>query len=199
MVVMVRRRSTVRFRKGALIRSQIRTIEQSPGAIPGAKPPSVGAALIWRLGQRSFGDRWASSVISAATSCRGHSQCPAWLLNWSRWTGWSGSVSKSSFVGVRHGCQFARPARGIPLASGPVVTQDPEGLMQRPLPAVRATRCAADDLDVAAASCARRPAVTWPPVDDDRAWLPEVTEAAVLREAGKRRASWLFHAPYPNI
>ena len=36
----------------------------------------------------------------------------------------------------------------------------------------------------AAAGCARRPALTWPPVDDDRAWFPGMTEAAVLREAG---------------
>ena len=105
---------------------------------------------------------------------------------------WIG-VSKSGFAGVSRGCEFARSAWGIPLVSGPVVTQDPEGLMQRSLPALRATRRAAHDLQVAAAGCARRPAVTWPPVDDDRAWLPEMPEAAVLREAGKRRASWLVH------
>jgi hypothetical protein len=33
---MVRRRSTVRFRKGALVDKQIRTAEQGLGAIPGA-------------------------------------------------------------------------------------------------------------------------------------------------------------------
>jgi hypothetical protein len=71
--------------------------------------------------------------------------------------------------------------------------------MQWSLPAFRATRCAAYDLEVAAASCARRLALTWPPVDDDRAWLPEMTEAAVLGEAWKGRASWLLHGPYPNI
>ncbi len=111
---------------------------------------------------------------------------------------WIGD-SKSGFVGVSRGCQFARPARDSTLVSGPVVTQDPKGLMQRPLPALRTTRRAAHDLKVAAASCARRPAVTWPPVDDDRAWLPEMTEAAVLREAWEGRASWLLHGPYPNI
>jgi hypothetical protein len=35
--LMVRRRSTVRFRKGALVRIRIRTAEQRAGAIPGAK------------------------------------------------------------------------------------------------------------------------------------------------------------------
>lgn len=91
------------------------------------------------------------------------------------------------------------PAGFIPLVSGPVVAQDPEGLMQWFLPAFRATGCAAHDLEVAAAGCAGRPAVTCPPVDDDCAWLPGMTEAAVLREAGKRRSPWLLHGPYTNI
>jgi hypothetical protein len=34
---MVKRRSTVRFRKGALVVMKIRTIEHGLGAIPGAK------------------------------------------------------------------------------------------------------------------------------------------------------------------
>jgi len=103
------------------------------------------------------------------------------LLVWIR-------VSKSgllvSTVGVSSCC---RPG-DIPLVSGPVVTEDPKGLMQRSLPALTTTRCAAYDLEVSAASCARRPAVAWPPVDDDCAWLPEVTEATVLGEAWKCRA-----------
>jgi hypothetical protein len=45
---------------------------------------------------------------------------------------------------------------------------------------------AAYGLKVAAASCARRPALAWPPVDDHRAGLPGVSEAALLREAVKR-------------
>src|SRR6266536_778599 len=67
------------------------------------------------------------------------------------------------------------------------------------LPAFGTTGCAADDLKVAAASCARRPAFAWPPVDDHRAWLPRVPEAALLREARKRRVAWLIHEPYSNI
>ena len=109
------------------------------------------------------------------------------------------SVSKSGFVGVSRGCQFSLSAWDILLVPGPVMTQEPKRLMQRSLPALRATRCAAYDLKMAAASCTRRPALTWPPVDDDRAWLPEMTEAAVLRKAWEGRASWLLHGPYPNI
>ncbi len=95
------------------------------------------------------------------------------------------SVSKSGCVGISRGRQFALAAWDILLASGPVMTQDPKGLMQWSLPAFRATRGAAYYLEVAAASCARRPALTWPPVDDDRAWLPGMAEGAVLREAWK--------------
>ena len=43
---------------------------------------------------------------------------------------WIG-VNKSGFVGVSRACQFALSAWAIPLVSGPVVTQDPKGLMQR--------------------------------------------------------------------
>ena len=83
--------------------------------------------------------------------------------------------------------------------SGPVVAQDPEGLMPWSLPALGTTGCAAYDLKVAAASCARRPAFARPPVDDHRAGLPRVPEAALLREARKRRVAWLLHEPYSNI
>ena len=71
--------------------------------------------------------------------------------------------------------------------------------MPWPLPALGTTGCAAHDLKMAAASCARRPAFAWPPVDDHRAWLPRVPEAALLREARKRRVTWLLHVPYSNI
>jgi hypothetical protein len=83
--------------------------------------------------------------------------------------------------------------------SGPVVAQDPDGLMPWSLPALGTTGCAAYDLKVSAASCARRPAFTWPPVDDHRAGLPGVPEAALLREARKRRVACLRHVSYSNI
>jgi hypothetical protein len=83
--------------------------------------------------------------------------------------------------------------------SGPVVAQDPEGLMPWSLPALGTTGCAAYDFKVAAASCARRPAFARPPVDDHRAGLPGVPEAALLREARKRRVACLRHVPYSNI
>ncbi len=67
------------------------------------------------------------------------------------------------------------------------------------LPALGTTGCTASDLKVAAASCARRPAFAWPLVDDHRAGLPRVPEAALLREARKRRLTWLHHEPYSNI
>jgi hypothetical protein len=70
--------------------------------------------------------------------------------------------------------------------------------MPWPLPALGTTGCAAYDLDVAAASCARCPAFAWPPVDDHRAWLPGVPEAALLWEA-RKRVTWLFHELYSNI
>jgi hypothetical protein len=56
------------------------------------------------------------------------------------------SVSKFGFVGVSRGCQFSLSAWDILLVSGPVMTQDPKGLMQWSLPAFRASRCAAYDL-----------------------------------------------------
>jgi hypothetical protein len=111
---------------------------------------------------------------------------------------WIG-VSRPGLVGVSRGCQFALSPWAIPLVSGQVMAQGPKGLMQRSLPALRTTRRAADDLEVAAASCARRSAVAWPPVDDDSAWLPEVTEAAVLWETRERQSSCLLHGLYPNI
>jgi hypothetical protein len=82
---------------------------------------------------------------------------------------------------------------------GSVVAQDPEGLMQRSLPALGATGRAAYDLEVAAASCARWTAFAWPPVEDHGARLPGVAEAALLRETRKHRAPWLFHGLYSNI
>jgi hypothetical protein len=43
---MVRRRSTVRFRKGAQLKRLIRTPRKSPGAIPGAGVPRAGAGPV---------------------------------------------------------------------------------------------------------------------------------------------------------
>ncbi len=107
-------------------------------------------------------------------------------------------IDRSSTVGVGRGCQLV-PVRHVLLVPGPVVAQPPEGLMPWSLPASGTTGRVACDLEVAAASCARRPAVAWPPVDDHRAWLPRVAEAALLREARKRRAAWLLHEPHSNI
>lgn len=80
-----------------------------------------------------------------------------------------------------------------------MVAQYPEGLMLWSLPAFGTTGCAAYDLKVAAASYARRPALARPPVDDHRARLPGVPQAAPFREARKRRVTCLCHGLYSNI
>ena len=91
------------------------------------------------------------------------------------------------------------PPPGLLLVPRPVVAQDSERLMQWSLPALGATGRAACDLDVAAAGCARWPAIAWPPVDGYRAGLPRVTEAALLWEARKPRVPWPFHKLHSNI
>ena len=87
-------------------------------------------------------------------------------------------------------------ARIVPLPPGPVMAQDSEGFMPRPLPALGTTGLIARHFDVATAGGCGCLALTWPPGDQDRARLPLMAEAALLREAGPRLPSCLPHAVY---
>ena len=79
------------------------------------------------------------------------------------------------------------------------MAQDSEGFMQRPLPALGTTGLIARHFDVATAGGGGCLTLTWPPGDEDRARLPLMSEAALLREAGPRLPSRLPHAVYSNI
>ena len=113
------------------------------------------------------------AVMSAATGClEGTVRVSSMVaelasLDWLVWI----SVTKSQF----HWCQPWVSVRAVDLGHPANVraggAQDPEGLMQRSLPALGTTRCAAHDLKVAAACCARRPGQQ-PPVDRPRGQAP---------------------------
>jgi hypothetical protein len=76
------------------------------------------------------------------------------------------------------------------------VAEDPwhaEGIVRGPTPDLRAARCAAYDLDVAAAGRSRGRAVAWFPANGHRARVPGMVTPALRRETRPGRAAFLCH------